>query len=351
MCLRNVFYPLVLTKEDKKKVLFDCYVKLDKRDDFDNLIDITHESFFAKRGMSRYNYLNLVYKRNDVKELIKMVQIPCGSCRECLNDISRQWAFRIMQEASKYDNNYFITFTYNDDMLGDNKLDTLFFQKFNKKLKTYLKRNHLNSDYRFYGVGEYGSKNSRKHYHCIFFNLDLPDLKYHHIDNNHQLHFTSKFLESVYTTEVNDELKSYGFIDIAGVDIGSACYVARYCDKKRRLTTSEKQELIKKGIVPEFSAMSRRPGIGADFMDEALEDFKRGILKHYIKGKSFSLPLYYNKKIKQIMEGTKELELYEEYARKQMYSKISSQLELSDIVGSLDNYNEFKDVINTKRTL
>ena len=228
MCLRNVFYPLVKTKDDKKKVLFDCYVKIDKREDIEDLYNLVKEDRFARRGLSRFQYLNLLYKRNDVQELVKMVQIPCGSCRECLNDISRQWAFRIMYEASQYDNNYFITFTYNDDNVGDNRLDTLFFQKFNKKLKMYLKRRGCKTDFRFYGVGEYGSLNARKHYHCIYFNLDIPDLKYHHIDRNHQLHFESRFLNDVYN--------QVGFIDIAGVDIGSACYVARYCDKKRRLT-------------------------------------------------------------------------------------------------------------------
>lgn len=351
MCLRNVYYPLVHLKDGKNKVLFDCYIKVNNREDIENMVDIQKEAVFAKIGSSQYGYLNKLFKRNDVKELEKMVQIPCGSCRECLNDISRQWAFRIMNEAAKYDDNYFITFTINDEHLISPNLDPLFFQKFNKKLKTYLKRQGCKSDFRFYGVGEYGLKSARCHYHCIYFNLDLPDLKYHHIDSNHQLHFTSKFLEDVYSVDLNGIKSQIGFVDIGSVDIGSACYVARYCDKKRRLTTSERVELIEKGIVPEFSAMSRRPGIGADNLEEFLEDFKNGVYKHFIHGKSYSLPLYYNKKIKEILKGTEVLAQYEEQARKNSAAKMFQQLELSDYVGDIDTYNESLNIVKTKRKL
>lgn len=343
MCLNNTFYPLVKLKNGKQKIIMQCSVKINNRDNFNDLKELNKNLQFARIGQSKFIELNKVFEDNNVSEVVKMVQVPCGCCRECLNDISRQWAFRIMKEASKYENNYFITFTIDDDHMTDRNLNPLFFQEFNKKLKIYLKRKGCKSDFRFYGVGEYGSLNVRKHYHCIYFNLEIPDLKFVNIDNNKNLHFKSDFLNDVYNNQ--------GFIDISGVDIGSACYVARYCDKKKRLTKEQKLDLIKQGIVPEFSAMSRRPGIGAEFLDTALEDFKQGITKHYIKGKSFSLPLYYNKKIKEIMKDTPELKAYEEQARINMYTKVACQLEISDFLGDLDEVNAFSDVVNKRGNL
>ena len=275
MCLRNTYYPLVLLKDGKRKVLFNYAIPIRSRDDFDSLVFQREELKWAKFQFSKYQSLNKLFKDENVKEIEKMVQIPCGCCRECLDSISRSWAFRILQEASLYENNYFITFTYNDENLPqDYMLDDSFFQVFNKKLKTYLSRRGLNSDFRFYGVGEYGSQGARPHYHCIYFNLDLDDIKFEYMDEKGNLHLSSKFLENVY---------GKGFVDIGSVDVGSACYVARYCEKKRRLNKSEKEELKKKNIIPEFSSMSRRPGIGANAFDFMLADFENGVTSHFVK--------------------------------------------------------------------
>lgn len=339
MCLQNSFYPLVTLKNGKRKVLFNIPVRVTDRQSFENV-------FNTKRLISCYGvdsqYVYKYLKSIEYERFEKMVQVPCGCCRECLADNSKQWAFRILKEASQFENNYFITITYNDDYIPkDRMLEKDFFTDFNKKLKTYLNRNGLKSDFRFYGVGEYGSKTARPHYHVIYFNLDLQDLKFEYIDSNHNLHFSSRFLEQVWQK---------GFIDIGSVDIGSACYVARYCDKKRRLTTSEKRDLQDKGIVPEFSAMSRRPGIGASYYDEAFDRFINGKYYDIEKGKQFKLPLYYTKKFKEILKDTPELERYEKQAKQSASLTVANQLELSDIV-DLDSYNQSLDSIHSKRGL
>lgn len=353
MCLQNQFYPLVYLKNGKRKILFNCGVKVTDRESFEAVFNTSHT--VKQNGVTSqylYKYLkNVEYERFD-----KMVQVPCGCCRECLADNSKQWAFRILKEAAQYENNYFITFTYNDEFLPkDRNLDKLFFQKINKKLKKYLKEKQFKSDFRFYGVGEYGSKTARPHYHCIYFNLDLQDLKFEYIDNNHNLHFSSAFLNNVYCKLVEDSTgkkvsKSIGFIDIGSVDIGSACYVARYCDKKRRLTTSEKKELLDKGIVPEFAAMSRKPGIGASYYDEAYDRFIDGKFYDIEKGKQFKLPLYYTKKLKEILKDTPELERYEIQAKRSASITIANQLQISDLI-DLNSYNNSNDVIHSKRGL
>lgn len=344
MCLQNQFYPLVLLKNGKRKTMFQYGIKVIDRDSFD-LVNGTYKQFkFAKLGVSKWTVLNKMFAQNsdEIEEIVKMIQVPCGCCRECLADNSKQWAFRILKEAAQYDNNYFITITYNEENIPQNKmLDKEFFTNFNKKLKTYLKRSGLNSDFRFYGVGEYGSKTARPHYHVIYFNLDIRDLKFEYIDSNHNLHFSSPFLDNVWQK---------GFIDIGSVDIGSACYVARYCDKKKRLTTSQRRDLESKGIVPEFSAMSRRPGIGASYYDEAFDRFINGKYYDIQKGKQFKLPLYYTKRIKESLKGTKELERYENQAKQTSSIIVAHQLELSDFI-DFASYQKDRNIINSKRGL
>ena len=345
MCLRNVYYPLYQDRNGNRALLFKLAYKIRNRTDYEKLGEYSHELELASNFDSRDYTLNRYFEKKDLfgGSLIKMVQIPCGCCRECLTEISRQWSFRILKEAEQYKENYFITFTYDEDSIPKNKmLDPNAISKFNKKLKTYLNRNNLNSDFRFYAVGEYGSQTARPHYHVIYFNLDIPDLKFELLTPEKNMVFSSKFLTDTW---------GQGFVTIETLDVGSACYVARYCDKKRRLTPDEKKKLEEKGIVPEFSRMSNRPGIGANYLEIASERFVQGIYQDYVQGKSYSYPLYYNKKIKDMMSGTLELKLYEEQARKKSVIKMAQQMQLSDFVEDLESYNNSIDKIKNRQKL
>lgn len=352
MCLRNILYPLVKLDNGKKHLFLNYGIKIKSREIYDDLKDYNMQFRFASLGVSKYEGLNKLVKSESVVEFLKFVNVPCGCCRECLNDLSRQWAFRIMKEAELYDNNYFITLTYSDEHLPDNRFlvkDEI--SKFNKKLKVYLDRNNLNSRFRFYGVGEYGSGQfqtefglqvkSRPHYHVIYFDLDIPDLQFLKLDENKNLLFTSELLSKVW---------GKGFVTIGAVDIGSACYVARYCDKKRRLNKTEKDDLISKGITPEFSVMSRMPGIGSHYLDKIKNDFENGLFKQYLKGKTFSIPLYYSKKIKEQLEGSSILLQYEQHASFAAAAKVAQLLNISDVT-DLDNFLDSLDVVDTKRKL
>lgn len=193
------------------------------------------------------------------------------------------------------------------------------------------------------------------HYHVIYFNLDIPDLKFYKIGDSGELYFTSDFLNSVWSkeVEVDGKLKSIskGFVVIGSVDIGSASYVARYCDKKRLLTKTQRQELEKKGIVPEFSVMSRRPGIGANYLDVIENNIKNGVYTIPIKENNFSLPLYYSKKIKESLVGSSYLVDYEKNKLINQNIKIHNDLLESDIVEDLEivRYNEDKDKLKHKK--
>lgn len=340
MCLTNVYYPLVeidsmnpLTHEHKRKVLFDYPYEVHTREDYLFIKNFDKELILGSYGLSNKNYINRLSRLKNEMDIkfLKLQQIPCGHCKDCLNMISRAWAFRILKEAQKHEENYFITLTYDPQFLpGDGQLVEEEISNFNKKLRTYLDRKGLPSNFKFYGVGEYGSIRKRPHYHIIYFGLPLPDLVFVFKDKDGYLHFDSKFIRSLW---------SKGVIDIGSVDVGSACYVARYCDKKMRLSKIEKDKIKASGQIPEFARMSRRPGIGSDFLEEAIEEFKKGKTSYLLNHNYFNLPLYYSKKIKNILPKT-ILQDYELEASKRKNSFLSDIIQFSDNIDIYDYMQE-----------
>lgn len=64
------------------------------------------------------------------------LKLPCNTCVGCRLDRARQWAMRCMDEASLYQDNSFITLTFNDENLPKfRSLDLSLFQKFMKRLR------------------------------------------------------------------------------------------------------------------------------------------------------------------------------------------------------------------------
>lgn len=196
----------------------------------------------------------------------EVIQIPCGQCIGCRLERSRQWAIRCSHEASLYDNNSFITLTYDDAHLPPSgSLDLSHFQKFMKRLrKSYKGQQAVITDdgetiypIRFFHCGEYGELKRRPHYHACLFNFDFPDKKLYKIDNEQPL----------YNSKILDDLWGMGHAVIGNVTFQSAAYVARYITKKitgeaaEAHYTNEHGEILK----PEYTTMSRRPGIAADW--------------------------------------------------------------------------------------
>lgn len=113
-------------------------------------------------------------------QLDSPLKIACGRCIGCRLEYSRNWAIRCMHESSLYDDNCFITLTYDDDHLPENG-DLLYsdFQNFMKRLRKRYSPRII----RFYMCAEYGSPPpddlwnnlGRPHYHALLFNLDFPD--------------------------------------------------------------------------------------------------------------------------------------------------------------------------------
>lgn len=231
------------------------------------------------------------------------VDLPCGQCVGCRLERSRQWAIRCVHEASLYENNCFITLTFNNESLLERdrawSLDVSDFQKFMKRLrKKFVGSEAVWNDHkqkneypiRFFHCGEYGEKYGRPHYHACLFNFDFSDKVLYKVDNGNRL----------YISETLQELWPYGFCTIGEVTFESAAYTARYIMKK---VTGEKAKEhyqnvdIETGefreLVPEYTTMSRRPGIGKRWFDEYKTDvYPSDFIT--INGKKCNPPKYYD---------------------------------------------------------
>lgn len=206
----------------------------------------------------------IVFKKEDGL-LDRPISVPCGRCIGCRLERSRQWAMRCLHEASLYERNCFITLTYNDQHLPyDRSLNVHHFQKFMKRL-----RKKYGDGIRFFHCGEYGELEQRPHYHACIFNHDFPDRQLWTVRNDVPL----------YTSAELEELWPYGFSTIGDVTFESAAYVARYVVKKvvgdkaedhYRYTCEITGQVFDR--CPDYTTMSRRPGIGKGWIDKFLTD-------------------------------------------------------------------------------
>lgn len=217
--------------------------------------------------------LNNNWQPGEPVEYKDFVPIPCGQCIGCRIDYSKQWATRCMLESEYYDDNYFITFTYSDktvprshyiDEQSGEILESLTLRK--KDVQDFVKRVRRDLDYydngnfRYFCCGEYGTETARPHYHMLAFGLKLTDLKF----------YKSTDYGNLYTSEFLTEKWNRGHVIVGGVAFESCAYVSRYIMKKQKGKTADVYD--KFNIAPEFTVMSRRPGIAKEYFDDNYED-------------------------------------------------------------------------------
>lgn len=167
---------------------------------------------------------------------------------------------RCVHEAALYQDNCFVTLTYDDEHLpADRSLHYRDFQLF-----MYRLRKRYGAKRRFYMCGEYGETYGRPHYHACFFNLDFGDLE----------PFKGSGKSQLFVSQELHRLWPYGYSTVGQVTFDSAAYVARYVMKK---VTGDAAEAHYQWVDPEtgeihnrrpeFTNMSRRPGIGREWYD------------------------------------------------------------------------------------
>lgn len=227
----------------------------------------------------------------------EFIEIPCGRCIGCRLAYSRQWADRCMCEKENHDESWFVTLTYspenmpyseyidNDGVITD--VGTLVkrdFQLFMKRL-----RKNTGQKVRYFAAGEYGSETARPHYHAIIFGLHLDDLTVYKRNFQGDIYYNSETLSKIW---------NQGHVVIAEVTWESCAYVARYIMKKQLGKSSDVYELL--NIEPEFTVMSRKPGIGLEYFEKHKQeflDYKESNLATSNGGRKIKNIKYFDKKL------------------------------------------------------
>lgn len=263
--------------------------------------------FLNKNGKRDFvhNLQNALFENGVPVSLVR----PCGQCIGCRLEYSRQWAIRCMHEASLYDDNCFVTLTYNQKFIP--KFGSLNYRDVTLFLKRLRKR-FSDSRIRYFLAPEYGEKNLRPHYHILLFNFDFSDKKLLMKRGDNSL-FTSDILSSLWTTPSKKNPESLGYTSVGSLTFESAAYCARYVLKKVRGVDSNNRylrvsdecyvngeftgELIP--VEPEKARMSRRPGIASSWFEKYKDDvFPRDYI--VVNGKKVRPPKYYDELYKRI---------------------------------------------------
>lgn len=184
---------------------------------------------------------------------------PCGQCLACRINKRRVWTLRLLLEYLEHEKASFVSLTYSPENLpfserslesGQGTLCKRDVQLFLKKLRKRFSDRRI----RFYCAGEYGPNNThRPHYHLILFGVSAEEL------DPDWFYFAGKSgptAKNFCRVTPLYELWSYGVVHVGEVTQHSISYVAGYVTSK--MVKNDDPE----GRTPEFSVMSRMPGLG-----------------------------------------------------------------------------------------
>lgn len=257
------------------------------------------------------------------------VKIPCGQCIGCRLERSRQWAVRCMHEASLYEDNCFVTLTYNDASLpAFGSLQKVDLQNFMKRLRKRFDGTTI----RFFSCGEYGDQFNRPHYHSLLFGVDFRD----------KTALATRGGFPVWRSPTLEKLWTFGYSEIGSVTFESAAYVARYITKKvtgNELLKKARYEVVDvaTGEVarrsPEFALMSRggrggKGGIGKPWLEKyGCEVFPADSV--VMRGRLMKPPRYYDGLYEYVspeeMEAVKRKRIRERNRKEERAERLSAR--------------------------
>lgn len=200
----------------------------------------------------------------------KKEKVPCGDCGFCLSEKRNQWSFRLFQEMKVSHTSKFITLTYENqhirynDVSGLPELCLYDVQCFLKRLrKAHGRISRL--PLRYYATGEYGGDTIRPHYHILLFNLDVT------------------------LFERLSDIWGKGLVHQGKCEPASIHYVTKYVINKA---------VEYSGREPPFSHMSKRPGIGSNYLMTHSKWHIDGMRSYSnVNGVKVGLPRYYKDRI------------------------------------------------------
>ncbi len=248
----------------------------------------------------------------------------CGQCMPCRINKRREWVTRIELEAATHRENLMVTLTYNDESYPiDGNLNprhlALFLKRLRKRLEPYR--------FRFFGVGEYGTRSGRAHYHLVLFGLGDS---------------AAPFVVQSWP---------FGFVQCGPLLAGGANYVAGYVTKK--LTRAGARGLGDRH--PEFVRMSL--GIGKPAVQELARALSDQVGRDYLSREG-DVPssLRIGPKLKPIGRYLRQKLRDELGVVKDPYKPSKRQVEyqaelqaLRDAAGSAKAYKETKPFVNRQK--
>lgn len=180
--------------------------------------------------------------------------IPCRKCALCRKRNAREWMFRAVAETQHSRTvPYFITLTYNNlhrPSDGVNKEDV---QKFLKRLRQILARDHgFTEEIRYFAAAEYGSHTKLPHYHLILWNMPIAFSAMDVYKTVLQAWSVRKRVYNKLTHRFDwDYLGELGFVYCKPCTQGGIQYCMKYMRKESDIPT---------GCNPTFYLSSRRGG-------------------------------------------------------------------------------------------
>lgn len=213
--------------------------------------------------------------------------VGCGKCLACRINKRREWTLRLCHEEVFSSSAFFITLTYDEDHVpfdtnGNMAVSVRDIQDFMKRLRYRVEKDAGIDGVRFFLNSEYGEL-GRPHYHAILFNVP-PELMMKDsriIRRGRSVCYTSPWLLSIWGN---------GSVEIGIASKERAGYCAKYfVDRK------EVDEIL----VPNFSLMSRKPGIGFAYQDQIADKVRYYGLHACLNscGTYVGMPRYYRNKI------------------------------------------------------
>ena len=205
----------------------------------------------------------------------------CGQCTPCRINKRRLWTTRMLLEAKTHHESSFVTLTYSEENLQTLKAPSPgLFSLEPDHLKNYVKRIRraiAPHKIRTYGVGEYGTKTQRPHYHIVLFGMPhcvygQPKIgrKRVSLEKDGERYWEINQCKCKPCQLVQKKWK-YGFTLNGTLTKDSAAYVCGYVTKKMTNKNNEQVKEYLQGRYPEFARMSNRPGIGANSLDNLVE--------------------------------------------------------------------------------
>lgn len=177
-------------------------------------------------------------------------EFGCGQCMPCRFNRRRVWTARLLLEARLKEPNYFVGLTYRDEDLPADGLVS------KRALQLFFKRLRRRASCRYFAVGEYGGKFGRPHYHALVFGLSEAVPSSGGFGIRHRKACDCALCASW----------GFGHVHVGEVTPESCSYVAGYVEKGK----------LKELPRPEFTLMSRRPGIGVDAVPVIFDAWREG---------------------------------------------------------------------------